>query len=138
MPKAVLGTRPDALGTVFGRPNVAPKPILGCPGRAKSGQEPSKSAPRASQRRSEAFQDSSQDARNAVRVAKRSRKRLQSDLLTFAVDAPTLRSMKKPRKNCGFQHIGRFSRRAIVERKSIEKTIVSALEIDVRGVLEAV
>ena len=46
--------------------------------------------------------------------------------------------MKKPRKNCGFEHIGRFSRRAVVERKNVEKTAVSASEIDVRGVPEAV
>ena len=43
--KAVSGTRRDALGTALGRPKVAPRPILGRPGRAKSGQEPSKSVP---------------------------------------------------------------------------------------------
>ena len=44
-PKAVSGTRPDALGTVFERPNAAPKPILGRRGRAQNGQEMSKSFP---------------------------------------------------------------------------------------------
>ena len=43
--KAVSGTRRDALGTTLGRPKVAPRPILGRPGRAKSGQEPSNSVP---------------------------------------------------------------------------------------------
>ena len=43
--KAVSGPCPDALGTVCRRPNATPKPILGRPGRAKSGQEPSKSLP---------------------------------------------------------------------------------------------
>ena len=46
--------------------------------------------------------------------------------------------MKKPRKNCGFEYIGRFLRRALVERKNVEKTAVSASEIDVRGLPEAV
>ena len=50
--QAVSGTRPDALGTAVGRPNAAPKPILGHPGRAQSRQEPSKSVPRPSRRRS--------------------------------------------------------------------------------------
>ena len=39
------GTRWDALGTALGRLKVAPRPILGRPRRAKSGQEPSKSVP---------------------------------------------------------------------------------------------
>ena len=43
--KAVSGTRRDALGTTRGRPKIAPRPILGRPGRAKSGQEPSNSVP---------------------------------------------------------------------------------------------
>ena len=51
-PKAVSGTRQDALGTAFGHPNAGPKPILGSPRRAKSGQEPSKSLPRPPRRRS--------------------------------------------------------------------------------------
>ena len=51
-PKAASVTPPDALGTVFGRPNVALRPIWGRPGHAKSGQEPSKSAPAPPQGRS--------------------------------------------------------------------------------------
>ena len=41
--KIAGGMRPDAVGMAFGCPNASPKPILGRPGRAKSGQEPSKS-----------------------------------------------------------------------------------------------
>ena len=78
-PKTVSGTRPDALGAAFGRPNAAPEPILGHPGRAKSGQELSKSVAGASFSRSKWLRDNSQNARNAVRVAKRSRKRLRID-----------------------------------------------------------
>ena len=44
-PKVFSGMRPDALGTVSGHPNDAPRPILGRPRRAKSAQEPSKSVP---------------------------------------------------------------------------------------------
>ena len=58
-PKAVSGMRPDALGTACGHPNASPKPILGRPRHAKSGQEPSKSVARAPQRRSKSLQDSS-------------------------------------------------------------------------------
>ena len=72
-------TRPDALETIFGRPNAAPSPIWGRPGRAKSGQGLSKSVPGLPQRRSKSLRDNSQDARNAVRVAKRSRKRWRMD-----------------------------------------------------------
>ena len=43
--QAVSGTRRDALGTAPARPKAASKPILGRPGRAKSGQEPSESVP---------------------------------------------------------------------------------------------
>ena len=43
MPRAVSGTRPDALVTVLGHPNASPRPILGCPGRAKIGPKASKS-----------------------------------------------------------------------------------------------
>ena len=50
--KAVSGTPQDALGTALGRPKIAPRPILGRPGRAKSGQEPSKSVPGTVPRRS--------------------------------------------------------------------------------------
>ena len=50
-PKAVSETRPDTFGMVFGHPNAAPKPILGRPGHAKSGQESSKSVPGLPQRR---------------------------------------------------------------------------------------
>ena len=78
-PKAVSKTRPDALGTAFGRPNDAPNPIWGRPGRAKSGQELSKRLAGAPQTRSKRLRDSSQDARNAVRVTKRSRNGLQID-----------------------------------------------------------
>ena len=52
-PKAVSGTRPD--GTVFGRPHAAPKPILGRPQRAKSGQELSKTVPGQDRRRYRLF-----------------------------------------------------------------------------------
>ena len=45
-PKTVSGTRSDALGTAFGRPSVAPRPIWGRPGQAKSGQERPKMASR--------------------------------------------------------------------------------------------
>ena len=51
-PKAVSGTRPDALGTAIGHLNAASKRILGQPGRAKSGQEPSKRVPGPPRRRS--------------------------------------------------------------------------------------
>ena len=61
--KAVSGTRRDALGTILGRPKVAPRPILGRPGRAKSSQEPSKTVPRAHPRRSKSFWGHAQDAR---------------------------------------------------------------------------
>ena len=50
--KTVLGTRPDALRTACGRPNAAQRPILRRPGRAKSGQETSKSVPGPPRRRS--------------------------------------------------------------------------------------
>ena len=50
--KAVSETRPDELGTAFGRPNGAPRPILGRPGRAKSVQEPSERVPELPRRRS--------------------------------------------------------------------------------------
>ena len=78
-PMAASGTRPDALGTAFGRPNDAPKPIWGRSGRAKSGQELSKRFAGAPQTRSKRLRDSFQDARNAVRVTKRSRNGLQID-----------------------------------------------------------
>ena len=77
MPKVVSGTLPDALGTAFGRPNAAPRPIGGRLGRPKSGQELHKSVPGAPRRRSKSFRASSEDARNGVCVAKRSRKRCQ-------------------------------------------------------------
>ena len=47
----------------FGHPYAAPKSILGRPGRAKSGQEPSQSVPRASHRHSKSIWGDSQDAR---------------------------------------------------------------------------
>ena len=78
-PMAASGTRPDALGTAFGRPNDAPKPIWGRSGRAKSGQELSKRLAGAPQTRSKRLRDRSQDAHTAVRVTKRSRNGLQID-----------------------------------------------------------
>ena len=50
-PRAVSGTRPDALGTALGHPNAAPRPILGRPGQAKIGREASKSLTRPFPRR---------------------------------------------------------------------------------------
>ena len=50
--KAISGMRRDALGTARGRPNVAQRPILRRPGRAKSGQDTSKSVPGPLRRRS--------------------------------------------------------------------------------------
>ena len=67
-PKVVSGTLPDALGTAFGRPNAAPRPILGRPGRVKSGQELSKSVPRPPQRRSKSAPASSRNAYSAPSV----------------------------------------------------------------------
>ena len=59
-PKAVpgthpdaLGTRPDTLGTALRRPQAAPRPILGRPGRAGSEQETVKSDPGPSRGRSQ-------------------------------------------------------------------------------------
>ena len=52
-PKAVSGTRPDAPETAFGHPNAGPKAILERFGRAKNGQEPSKSVPEPPRRRSQ-------------------------------------------------------------------------------------
>ena len=54
-PQAVSGTRPDTLGTAFGRPNVVLRPIWGRPGRAKSDQEPSKRVFEPPQRRSKSL-----------------------------------------------------------------------------------
>ena len=71
VPKAVSGTRPDALGMAFGRPNAAPKPILGRPRRAKSGQEPSKSVPGPPRRRSKTLPVSRSSASGAPSGFKR-------------------------------------------------------------------
>ena len=54
-PKAVAGTRADALGKAVGPPHAAPKPILGLPGRVKSGQESPNSGLRAPRRRSKSL-----------------------------------------------------------------------------------
>ena len=54
-PKAVSGTRPDALRTAFGPSHVAPKPILGLPGRVKSGQESPNDGLRAPRTRFKSF-----------------------------------------------------------------------------------
>ena len=62
-PKAVSGTRADALGTACGRPHAAPKPMIGLPGRVKSGQESPNSGLRVPRRRSKSFWGDSWDAR---------------------------------------------------------------------------
>ena len=62
-PKAVSGTRPDALGTAFGRQSAAPRSIGGRPGRAKSGEESSKREPRPPRRRSKTLPVSRPSAR---------------------------------------------------------------------------
>ena len=61
-PKAVSGTRPDALRTAIGPSHAAPKPILGLPGRVKSRQELPNSSLWASGKRSKSFWGDSQDA----------------------------------------------------------------------------
>ena len=69
--KTVLGTRPDALRTACGRPNVAQRPILRRPERAKSGQETSKSVPGSPRRRSQTASEQCQSAFGASSIIER-------------------------------------------------------------------
>jgi hypothetical protein len=69
--KTVLGTRPDALRTACGRPNVAQRPILRRPERAKSGQETSKSVPGSPRRRSRTASEQCQSAFGASSIIER-------------------------------------------------------------------
>ena len=65
------GTRPDALGRGCGRLHDAPKPILGRPGRAEGGQEPSKSVPKPFWRRSKTLSVSGPSACGASSAVER-------------------------------------------------------------------
>ena len=71
--KAVSGTSQDALGTALGRPKIAPRPILGRPGRAKSGQEPSKNVPGTLPRRSRTAPERCPSAFGASSTVERAR-----------------------------------------------------------------
>ena len=134
-PKAVSGTRPDALGTVFGRQSAAPRPIRGRPGRAKSDQEASISVPGAPQRRSKSLRDHSQDARKR-------RWHRQTQLEALAVRCSNVFGRRAAASKCVsyrscqcFIDVGRFARRTLVARKHLEKTVVSGSKIEARGVL---
>ena len=134
-PKAVAGTRPDALGTGLGHPNAAPKPILGRPRLAKSGQKPSKSAPRAVQRRSESLGGHSQNVRK-----RRSHRPTQLEAFAnqffnvFGRRAAAPRCVSYRSCQC-FIDVGRFARRMLAARKNLEKTAVLGLKIAPRDVL---
>ena len=132
-PKAVSGTRPDALGTAFGRPSAAPRPIRGRPGRAKSGQEPSTSAPGAPQRRSKSLRDHSQDARKR-------RSHCQAQLEAFAGRFLSVFGRRAAAPKCVsyrscqcFIDVGRFARRALVARKNLEKPADLGPKIEARA-----
>ena len=134
-PKAISGTRPDALGTVFGRQSAAPRPIRGRPGRAKSDQEASISVPGAPQRRSKRLRDHSQDARKR-------RWHRQTQLEALAVRCSNVFGRRAAASKCVsyrscqcFIDVGRFARRTLVARKHLEKTVVSGSKIEARGVL---
>ena len=133
-PKAVSGTRPDALGTACGRPSAAQTPIGGRPGRAKGGQEWSESVPGAPQRRSMRLRDHSQDARE-----RRSRRPTQSKALAdrflnvFGRRAEAPKCVSCRPCQC-FSDVGRFARRKLMARKNIEKAAVSTSKIEARGV----
>ena len=43
-PRVVSGMRPDTLGTAFGHPNAAPKPILGSPSEPRAGKSRTKAS----------------------------------------------------------------------------------------------
>ena len=121
MPKAVSGTRPDALGTAFGRPNAAPRPIGGRPGRARSGQEPPKSVPEAPQRRSKSLRHHSQDARKCrSRCQTQSEAPLDGFLNVFGRRAEAPKCVSYRSCQC-FIDVGRFVRRTLVAWKNLEK-----------------
>ena len=132
--KAVSGTSQDTLGAALGRPKIAPRPILGRPGRAKSGQEPSKSVPRAPQRRSKSLWDRSQDARK-----RRSHRPTQLEafadrfLNVFGRRAAAPKCVSYRSCQC-FIDVGRFARRTLAARKNLEKTVFSDSKIEARGV----
>ena len=89
--KAVSGTSQDALGTALGRPKIAPRPILGRPGRAKSGQEPSKSVPRTVPRRTRTAPERRPSAFGASSIVERARRTI---FRCFCVVARKLRCVK--------------------------------------------
>ena len=89
--KAVSGTSQDALGTALGRPKIAPRPILGRPGRAKSGQEPSKSVPRTVPRRTRTAPERCPSAFGASSIVERARRTI---FRCFCVVARKLRCVK--------------------------------------------
>ena len=127
-PKAVSGTRPDALGTVFGHPYAAPKSILGRPGRAKSGQEPSQSVPRASQRHSKSIWGDSQDARKRHSHHPTQLKAFADRFLNiFGRCAAAPKCVSYRSCQC-FIDVGRFARRALAARKNLEKQAFRALK----------
>ena len=89
--KAVSGTSQDALGTALGRPKIAPRPILGRPGRAKSGQEPSKNVPGTLPRRSRTAPERCPSAFGASSTVERARRTI---FRCFCVVARKLRCVK--------------------------------------------
>ena len=108
---------------------------MGRPGRAKSGQEPSKSVPRAPQRRSKNFWGHSQDARK-----RRSHRTTQLEAFADRFLSVFGRRTAAPKcvsyRSCQcFIDIGRFARRTLAARKNLEKTTVEGSKIEARGVL---
>ena len=89
--KAVSGTPQDALGTALGRPKIAPRPILGRPGRAKSGQESSKNVPGTLSRRSRTAPERCPSAFGASSIVERPRRTI---FRCFRVVARKLRCVK--------------------------------------------
>ena len=89
--KAVSGTSQDTLGAALGRPKIAPRPILGRPGRAKSGQEPSKNVPGTLPRRSRTAPERCPSAFGASSTVERARRTI---FRCFCVVARKLRCVK--------------------------------------------
>ena len=125
--KAVSGTSQDTLGAALGRPKIAPRPILGRPGRAKSGQEPSKNVPGTLPRRSRTAPERCPSAFGASSTVERARRTI---FRCFCVVARKLRCVK----NVAPANVLYTSHEVNTERarasKNLENPRVSASKIE--------
>ena len=129
--RAVSETHPDALGTACGRPNAAQRPILRHAGRAKSGQETSKSVPGPPRRRSRAAPEQCPSAFGASTTIERE---CGTIFHRFCVVACKLRSAFR----IGFYSTFSMSQAISTERarpaKKLENPCVSASKIELGSV----